>query len=231
MQTMNKPMNRQELLGRVKTLTGIGDEAGAERAVRAVVSVLGEQLANEDRRSLARVLPEPWADAIPGTPLRVADDLPAFYERVSSREGIEPGFAVEHAQSVCLAISEALSDDRRKLLAARLPDALAPLLELAAPERAPAGPARRTSPRPAQTLAEGRPGGSRPVSESQPGSTRPLSETKPERVQQDSVASDENPHGDTKLSTTRGTTQERERETLAEGETPARKRRADRRPQ
>lgn len=67
------------------------------------------------------------------------------------------------------------------------------------------------------TLADGRPGGTRPLSEARPGSRHPVSEAAPKDAQQHSVAED-NPHGDTKLSSTDGLTQEREHETLAEGE-------------
>jgi hypothetical protein len=50
------------------------------------------------------------------------------------------------------------------------------------------------------TLADGR-----------PGSRHPLSEARPERAQTDSVVRADNPHGDTKLSSATGLTQERER--------------------
>ncbi|HVK68207.1 MAG TPA: DUF2267 domain-containing protein, partial [Polyangium sp.] len=50
------------------------------------------------------------------------------------------------------------------------------------------------------------------------GSQTPLSEARPERAHGESVVRAENPHGETKLSSSRGLTQEREQETLAEGE-------------
>jgi hypothetical protein len=56
------------------------------------------------------------------------------------------------------------------------------------------------------TLAEGR-----------PGSRRPLAEARPPAGQADSVARTDNPHGDTKLSSARGLTQEREKESIATG--------------
>jgi hypothetical protein len=56
------------------------------------------------------------------------------------------------------------------------------------------------------TLAEGR-----------PGSHHPLSEARPERAHSHSVVRADNPHGDTKLSSAVGFTQEREQETLAAG--------------
>lgn len=67
------------------------------------------------------------------------------------------------------------------------------------------------------TLADGRPGGTRTLSEGRPGSRHPISEARPTQRQQHSVE-DDNPHGDTKVSSATGLTQEREHETLAEGE-------------
>ena len=67
------------------------------------------------------------------------------------------------------------------------------------------------------TLADGRPGGTRTLSEGRPGSRKPVSEARPANHQQHSVA-DDNPHDDTKVSSATGMTQEREHETLAEGE-------------
>jgi hypothetical protein len=69
----------------------------------------------------------------------------------------------------------------------------------------------------ARTLAQGRPGSARPLSEAAPGSTHPLHSDKPRTAQSGSVARAHNPHGDTKISSAQGSTQEREHETLAEG--------------
>lgn len=54
-----------------------------------------------------------------------------------------------------------------------------------------------------------------------PGSKHPLSGAKPDRAQSNSVARSRNPHEETKLSSTKGTTQEREKEDLAEGKDPS----------
>lgn len=51
-----------------------------------------------------------------------------------------------------------------------------------------------------------------------PGSRHPLSEAKPNGGQSNSVVESTNPHGDTKLSSSKGLTQEREKEDLAEGQ-------------
>jgi hypothetical protein len=70
-------------------------------------------------------------------------------------------------------------------------------------------PERREVPAPpgaGMTLATGR-----------PGSQHPVSEAHPETAQERSVVNAENPHAETKLSSSRGTTQERRAETLATG--------------
>jgi hypothetical protein len=59
--------------------------------------------------------------------------------------------------------------------------------------------------------------GRRTLAEGRPGSPHPLSEARPERAHSHSVARTDNPHGDTKLSSASGLTQEREQETLAAG--------------
>lgn len=61
------------------------------------------------------------------------------------------------------------------------------------------------------------------LADGKPGSRHPLSEANPSHGQSHSVAESANPHADTKLSSSKGTTQEREKEDLAEGKSPGRK--------
>lgn len=184
---------------RVRTLTGIADATTRERVIQAVISVLVEQLPPAGRALLARVLPSRLAAAIGSAPYRGADGVDAFYERVGRREGIEQGFAIEHAQSVCRALADVLDDGANRQLATYLADDVAQLLTVPEPDGAPAVARGR-----AHSLATGR-----------PGSSHPLSEGRPERAQRESIARSENPHADTKLSSTAGMTQEREGEDLA----------------
>jgi hypothetical protein len=67
-------------------------------------------------------------------------------------------------------------------------------------------PSERPDNRWDNTLASGR-----------PGSRHPISDARPNRAHAHSVARSDNPHGDTKLSSSHGFTQERENETLADG--------------
>jgi uncharacterized protein (DUF2267 family) len=190
------------LLARVRELTGLGDDASARRAVQAVTSVLLEQLGAHDRSWLGGLLPQTAPTS--ATIHRPVAELSEFYARVASREGAEPGFALEHAQSVCVAIGERLDDGARRHLTNLLPDALVPLF--AGRERTQAPPhMSREHAHARTTLSAGR-----------STSQHPLSEAGPSDAQSESVARSDNPHADTKLSSSTGTTQERERETLAE---------------
>jgi uncharacterized protein (DUF2267 family) len=205
----NVPHDEQAWLRRVQQLTGIDDVDAARRIGRAVCAVLLEQLSAPDRAWLSRALPPAFvtaAGSAEARPLR-DDSLQDFYERVAAREGAPPGLAREHAQSVCRSLAELLHDEDLRRLARRLSDEVAALLlpSGTAPKPATARERPRAR-RERRTLAEGR-----------PGSSKPLSEARPQRVHGDSVAHSDNPHGDTKLSSSAGTTQEREAETLAQG--------------
>ena len=128
-----------------------------------------------------------------GTGLGIAESLFA---------GTASGPAREVVASVCKVLAEELSDDALELLHRALPGSLADLLvrpDAVELEDHPGLAHRR------DTLAEGR-----------PGSHHPVTEARSDRTQAGSVASD-NPHADTKLSASEGTTQEREHETIADG--------------
>lgn len=203
------PFDETALIRRIQTLTGIDDPSAVQRIGRAVISVLQDELPAHDRAWLAQRLPAPWAEAAHPSAIELRDGLTEFYDRVAAREGIDPGFAREHAQSCCRALAEALDEDARRRLASRLPDELAGLLDVTSAGAGVAPGAERGAPRAHRrrsTLSEGR-----------PGSRAPVSEAAPRRAHQDSIARSANPHADTKLSSSPGTTQEREHDTLARG--------------
>lgn len=198
------PGDSQAFLLRACALTGIDDRAQIERVVRSVLSVLGEQLPGSERAWFAQVLPLPLRPAVdPHAGWGNGDDLERFYQRVAAREAVSIGFAIEHARSVCRTLVESLGEPALEHLRLRLPDALQPLFDW--PDT-PAPPQRPIHPRPARNLASGR-----------PTSSHPLSEAHPNAAQSESVARSDNPHADEKLSSSHGTTQEREGETLARG--------------
>jgi uncharacterized protein (DUF2267 family) len=196
------PESTKTFLLRVRELTGIDDDDTARRAIRAVTALVLEQLSPRDRAWLAACLPQ-RLDASPA-PARPADTLHDFYDRVASREGVEPGFAVEHAQCVCRAIGEQLDERARDRLARLVPDDLAELF------------AARESPHAPMRIAHHREHARATLSEGHASSSHPLSQSQPHTAHAESVARSDNPHADTKLSSSSGSTQQRERETLAD---------------
>ncbi len=207
-------MTYDDLLERTRALAGFESIEQAERAMRATLSVVGEGLVEDERRALAAALPEPAARALGERPYAGAIERAELYERVARREGAEIGFALEHAQSVLLAVGEAIPAALRARLEAHLGD-VAGLLE---PRPASSAPPPRlhadhTEPPPQPgNLATGR-----------PGSRHPISEARGRPAHSQSVVRSSDPHADTKLSSSRGLTQERLRETLAEGKPKTRR--------
>lgn len=192
----------EKFVGTVAERGGLGRDEAAH-AAEVTLRVLGERLPEIAVRAVAFELPEPLAVALRSSEHTASYDLAAFYARVGLREGVKPGFAVEHTQAVCSALGELLGAEARAHIEKHLPE---PFAELFAPRQSVAPATQHSRITVAMTLSEGR-----------PGSGHPLSEARRERMQRDSVAARANPHGETKLSSARGLTQEREHETLATG--------------
>ncbi|OJT26115.1 hypothetical protein BO221_09840 [Archangium sp. Cb G35] len=196
-------MTYDELLSHVAEHAGLPGRVEAERIVGAVLSVLGERLSWPVVQALAEDLPASLAaslrDAVPHQDFNLAE----LHARVAERMRVPLGQAVEHTGVVCQFLAEALSPGTLHRLREALPEPMSVLLTAREPvegfEFVHLAPGRGT-------LAEGR-----------PGSHHPLSEARPERAHTQSVARADNPHGDTKLSSAMGLTQEREQETLAAG--------------
>jgi uncharacterized protein (DUF2267 family) len=187
----------------------------AERVLVATLGALGQRLVAEEADALANELPAELAE-----PLRRASYVHDFepdelYERVARREGTSIGFAREHAEVVCQLLAEAVSPDVLLRLRKHLGAPWAELFVRRPPSTPPAHVVHRepsAPPRPRTTLSEGH-----------PGSRHPVSVSRLDRAQTHSVARSDDPHGDTKLSSSHGLTQERQHDTLAEGQ-PGRKR-------
>ncbi|KFA91980.1 DUF2267 domain-containing protein [Archangium violaceum] len=196
-------MTYDELLSHVAEHAGLPGRAEAERIVGAVLPVLGERLSWPVVQALAEDLPASLAaslrDVVPHQDFNLAE----LHARVAERTRVPLGQAVEHTGLVCQFLAEALSPGTLHRLREALPEPMSALFTSREPveefEFVHLEPGRGT-------LAEGR-----------PGSHHPLSEARPERAHAHSVAREDNPHGDTKLSSARGLTQEREQETLAAG--------------
>jgi uncharacterized protein (DUF2267 family) len=208
-------MTYEQMIELVQKRAGFASVEEAERAVRVTVCTLGERLMPEEALALAEALPDPLAAELRRTTYGGEFDLAEFYDRIARREGLRVGFGVEHAQAACQVIGEALPIELRERLQKHLP-AFAPLLEAQATEHAP--------PRPSHQRPAVHPGAGRTLASGRPGSTHPLSEAQPDRAHSQSVARTPNPHEDTKVSSSRGMTQERFDETLATGKPPGPKR-------
>jgi uncharacterized protein (DUF2267 family) len=195
-------MTHEELIQRISDRTGL-DSREAERAAFAVLSVLGERLSRRAAEELAEELPLRIGGFLFGREHGQQFGPDELHARVSAREDIRLGFAIEHTAVVCETIAEALSPGALYRLREALPEDLARLFAIH--PRSPRFERTRADAR-RHTLAEGR-----------PGSGRPLYAARFDRAHTHSIALADNPHADTKLSSSPGLTQEREQETLASG--------------
>ena len=185
-----------ELIEDVRKRCGLAEESRAERAVASVVSVLGSALTGADADALARGLPMSFAERLRasagGLELHDANEL---YERVAARGALTLGLAVEEAQVVLQVLAETCDPEALTRVRKHLPSDVAALLTPRTASSAPPPHERVVDePRfPESSLAGGR-----------QGSRRPLSEARPDEfAHQHSVARNQNPHGDRKLSSTR----------------------------
>lgn len=194
-------MTHDEFLARVTERTGLTGPEEASRVARAVLGVVGERLGRREVQRLAEDLPAPLTGMLRSDGPPQDFDEGALYARVAGREHVRPGFAVEHTGVVCQVLAEALPEAALHRLHEDLPG---PLGALFTP--------RERRERFEYVHAEARHGS---LAEGAPGSRHPLSEARPERAHTHSVARSDNPHGDTKLSSASGLTQEREHSTLA----------------
>jgi uncharacterized protein (DUF2267 family) len=210
-------MRYEDFVERVMQLGGFTRREEAVRAVGATLAVLRARLIDEDVEAMAAGLPALIARLLRYGEYEGEFGREEFFDRVRRREGVMLGYAREHAEVVCRVLAEAVAQASLKRLRKHLPDDLATLFEEPAPpapapsreriRRGNSGTTRR------RTLAEGR-----------AGSEHPVSESRPAKAQSHSVVREDNPHGDTKIASARGVTQERESESLAEGRPPRPKR-------
>ena len=139
---------------------------------------------------------------------KAVDQVQAY---VVKRTGVASSRAVEAAQIVCGTMQRSLDPELCAELVRALPRDVGQWFSPAPRYAAPAPGSGH-----GHHLSDGKPGATHPMSEGTPGSARPLGTAQPENRQSHSVAT-ENPHGDSKVSSARGLTQEREHESLAEG--------------
>ena len=167
----------------------------AERVAHIVLAGIGGSLSPAIRRLVADELPpELAAQVVAG-----ADLATPIEARVCALDA-NAGHARELVASVCRVLAEELSVQAIAAIRAAVPTGIAALLVVPTGAEPPPGP----EPRP-DVLADGR-----------IGSRHPVSESRASGAHGESIAAG-NPHAATKLSSATGSTQERRRETLAEG--------------
>jgi len=188
---------------------GLAEEGEAGRALRATLAVLGERLLDDEAKALAEVLPAPLARVVEEVEYDCDFDSAELFERVRRRERSTVSRGMEHAEIVLAALGACVEPERRQKIGRGLPEHAADaFLDRGARGEAPPHPVAPHAPK-MNTLAAGR-----------PGSKRPVSEAAPPAGHVHSVACNPSPHEETKLSTTRGPTQERFHETLSTGKPP-----------
>lgn len=196
-----------QVIERVRVRGGFVDASEAEGALLAVLEAIAPALDGATREQLADALPDAWSLVVQDAPPEAPLDRDGFVRAVAEHERTAVGFGIEHAMAACQALAEHADDDLRYRLRA-LPRSLGEFFEgHAATED---GPERLPSPHEHEPH--------RPtLSSARPGPQRPLSEGRPSGGQRHSVAASEDPHGDSRLSSASGVTQERQGRTLAEG--------------
>jgi uncharacterized protein (DUF2267 family) len=205
-------VDEAELVARVSELIGFARSEETCPAIRATLSALGEQLPPRERSALGDALPAPFRAGL-GVGAARSLDVPGFFDAVSRREGVAPGFGREHAEVVCRVLGELLPGALRAEIERTLPQSVADLF--LGPEAGVTPPGYAVVPVAERhdTLATGH-----------PGSQHPLSSSRPDDTQRHSVAGEDNPHADTKLSSAPGLTQERLDESLATAHPETRRR-------
>ncbi len=183
-------------------------DAGRGRVVaEGVLEEVGGALLDEDRPEMARLLPEWLGSVVARGAFRGDIGADGLYRRVAARFGVDVGRAVEVTKLACAAVAHGVDEDLVAALRRHLPASIGELFVDRPHEADRPLPEHRERPLPGgegRTLATGKAGSHHPVSESAPG-------------HRDSVARSSDPHGDSKLSSSRGLLQERNRETLATG--------------
>lgn len=203
-------MGIERFVEEVQRRTGLATPELSRRAIQVTLGALRQRLVDDEAAALARELPEPFAQLMRGGAYDADFTVEDLYYRVHEREGVPVSFAAEHAQAVCQVLAEEIDGETLTRLRKHLSADYAALLEPRPVERAPREPERHVHDDDphgdGSTLADGR-----------LGSHRPLSEARPDSAHQQSVARSDDPHGDTRMSSSHGLTQERTGDTLASG--------------
>ncbi len=182
---------------------GLVDEARARHAILATLEVLGAYVPEPERDAVGLALPQKMAHAFGARRFRGTGDAAALEKALMKSEHENRGFAREEMEIVCGILGELLSEELAIRVERAVSPSIAALMKAAGRELGEPPPhAVPHTPR-HHSLATGR-----------PGSDHPLATSAPQEAQSEAAGA-RNPHADTKLSSARGETQEREEESLA----------------
>lgn len=202
-------MDLQRLIDDVLSRGAFGGPEEARRAVEAVLGAFGACLVPDEARALSADFHGSIGRLVLDNATGAEASREAIYRRTAVLENVPLGRAAEHTQIVLMSMVEHVPE----AILLRLVRHLGPDVgELLTPRRPAEEPPIRLHQPKEPALGKGH-----TLSTGRPGSSHPVSEAHLETAQTHSVARSENPHEDTKISSSHGLTQEREHETLAEG--------------
>ncbi|MDD7966349.1 DUF2267 domain-containing protein [Actinomycetospora lemnae] len=116
-------MQEHEFVSAVKESLGLPDNATAERAVRATLTVLGQRLEGGEAKDLASQLPDGLSDALPSEGGGERFDVDTFYRRIADQEGddVTVAQARQHARAIAKGLETALSGGEWQNFTSQLP--------------------------------------------------------------------------------------------------------------
>ncbi len=123
-------MELRELLDTVRDDSSTTTEEEAERAVLAVLQVVGAHLSDGAARELAEALPEPAAGTLrhPGDRVAHAGTGPEVYAQVARRLGLSDAAAADKVAGVLRAVAGGVDQERLDRVRAQLPADVARML-------------------------------------------------------------------------------------------------------
>lgn len=209
------PIDETTLIQRLQSLAPFEDATHARRAYDATLKALRRGLTDDEADWLAidlgPALARPLEQETHAGQL-TPDEL---YRWTGHFSGVRRGAAREQVQVVCRTLTELLSPGALQRLHRHAPE-LKPLFSVPESEAPLEGPhVIRSEPAADHTLAGGKPGSERPLSTATGPKGLASTRAPAVRPHSHSVADSPDPHGDTKLSSARGRTQEREHSSLS----------------
>jgi uncharacterized protein (DUF2267 family) len=209
------PLDEQTLIRRLQALAPFDDAAHAKRAFDATLQALRVGLTDDEADWMSVDLGPALAAPLQRQRHAGEVSLNEFYRHVGRQLKLRRNVATEQAQVVCRALAELLPSAGVQRLTKHLPELASLFIVPSRPQPvahpAHAGAAAGGEP----TLARARPASEHPSSEATRANGGGFGTAELKRAHSQSVARALEPHADTKLSSARGLTQEREGSSLA----------------